>query len=77
MAAEVVTTPGFSVGEQRPLFPAAQYFNGLNARHYDVTPDDRRFVFVGPADIAGGEAALELIVVVNWFEELRRRMGNE
>ncbi len=76
MAAEVVTTPVFSVGERRPLFSAAQYFRGANARHYDVTPDDRRFVFAGPAVIAGGEAGGELIVVEHWFEELRRRMGN-
>ena len=67
------TTPAFSVGERRPLFSAAQYYRGANARHYDITPDDQRFVFVGPA---GGEAARELIVVENWFEELKAKVGN-
>ncbi len=72
MAAEVVTTPAFSVGERRPLFSAIQYLRGANSRHYDVTPDDQRFVFVGPVGIGGGE----LIVVENWFEELKAKVGN-
>ncbi len=72
VAAEVVPTPAFSVGERRPLFSVAQYFRGPNARHYDITPDDQRFVFVGPA---GGEA-LELIFVENFFEELKAKVGN-
>ncbi len=75
VAAEVVTTPAFSVGERRPLFSAVQYYRGPNARHYDVTPDDQRFVFVGPADIAGGESARVLILVENFFEELKAKVG--
>ncbi len=41
---------------------------------YDVSPDDQRFVMLR----MGGEgtAASELILVTNWFEELRQRMGN-
>ncbi len=76
VAAEVVTTPAFSVGERRLLFAAGQYFRGTNARYYDITPDDRRFVFAGPPDIGGPEAGRELIVVVNWFEELKAKVGN-
>ena len=75
VAAEVVTTPAFSVGERRVLFSAVQYYRGANARHYDVTPDDQRFVFVGPADIAGGESARALILVENFFEELKAKVG--
>jgi len=39
-----------------------------------VSPDDRRFVMLrmGNEGAARGEAYL----VVNWFEELRQRMGN-
>ncbi len=67
-----MTTPAFSVGERRPLVSAAQYYPGTNARHYDVTPDDQRFVFVRPVGITGGE----LIVVENFFEELKAKVGN-
>ncbi len=41
---------------------------------YDVHPDGERFVFLArEGDTADGDAMLT--VVVNWFEELRERMG--
>jgi hypothetical protein len=40
---------------------------------YDVSPDDQRFVMFQIEDVASGT---ELILVDNWFEELRQRMGN-
>jgi len=39
---------------------------------YDVSPDARRFVMMRP--ISGGDEA-ELVLVQNWFEELKARMG--
>jgi serine/threonine-protein kinase len=75
VAADVLTTPTFSVGERRALFSAIQYFRGANARHYDITPDDQRFLFVGPSDFAGGDASRELIVVENFLEELQEKVG--
>ena len=39
---------------------------------YDVSPDDKRFVFVRAAT---GGTGTELVVVQNWFEELRGRVG--
>ncbi len=60
-------------GERRTLFSVASYFLGSNGRHYDVDLDDQRFVFVGSP---GGTSAPQLIVVENFAEELKRRMGN-
>ena len=40
---------------------------------YDVTPDDQQFVMIRNI---GEEEASELIVVENWFEELKAKMGN-
>ena len=40
--------------------------------HYDVDPRSERFLM-----LKGEGASGEIVVVVNWFEELRRRMGNE
>jgi serine/threonine-protein kinase len=67
-------TPGasFAVGQPRVLFAAGQYVLTGNAGAYDVSPDDRRFVFVRAATGGGGT---ELVVVQNWFEELRGRVG--
>ncbi len=60
-------------GEQRPLFSTAPYFTGLNGRHYDITLDDQRFIFVGSP---GGAAARQLIIVENFVEELKEKVGN-
>jgi hypothetical protein len=40
---------------------------------YDVAPDGRRFLMLKAATAPEG-ASGELHVVVNWFEELRRRV---
>ena len=40
---------------------------------YDVTPDDQRFVMIRNL---GAEEATELIVVENFFEELKAKVGN-
>jgi Tol biopolymer transport system component len=64
--------PGFSVGQAKVLFSASPFVIGNNAGVYDVSPDGRRFVMVRPATGAGES---ELVVVQNWFEELRARVG--
>ncbi len=42
-------------------------------QQYDVTPDDQRFVMIRNL---GAEEASELIVVENFFEELKAKVGN-
>ena len=64
--------PGFSVGQPKVLFSASPFVIGNNAGVYDVSPDGRRFVMIRPATGAGES---ELVVVQNWFEELRGRVG--
>lgn len=64
MAVDVETEPTFGFGEPQPLFEMHSKVN------YDVASDGQRFVI-----IKEGEAshwATELIVVENWFEELKR-----
>jgi hypothetical protein len=45
-----------------------------NPRPYDILPD-RRFVAVGVANQAGQTASPHIEVVVNWFEELKRKQS--
>jgi serine/threonine-protein kinase len=68
MAAQVHTTPPFSVGSRVRLFSTANYGGDVTYTRYDVTPDGRRFIFARqpPSD-------RDLIVVLNWAEELKRR----
>ena len=72
MAAAVQTAPAFRVTHREPLFEDI-YLGGVNHSGYDVDPRSGRFLMIR-TEQAAGEA--EIVVVVNWFEELRRRMGN-
>jgi serine/threonine-protein kinase len=67
-AVEVLPGPAFAMGERRVLFSISQGFVG-----YDVAPDDQRFVVIQGR--IGGETS-ELIVVENWLEELKEKVGN-
>ena len=74
MVVEVLTGTTFVTGERRALFSAQGYRPSVLHQFYDVTPDDQRFVMIrNPA----GEDAGELIVVENFFEELKAKVGNE
>jgi Tol biopolymer transport system component len=59
-------------GAQRVLFSATPYVSDFNSRMYDVSRDGRRFVMLrlDRADRGGTQA--QLIVVQNFFEELKR-----
>ena len=39
---------------------------------YDVSPDGRRFLMIKDAGAEEGAAPSQLVVVLNWFEELKR-----
>jgi serine/threonine-protein kinase len=70
----VPVTPGAAFAPGRPvkLFEGAGYM-GAGAqgggRTYDVAPDGRRFLMV---KIAGPAEPPQLVVVLNWFDELQR-----
>ncbi len=70
---EVLRGATFVTGDQQVLFSAREYLSSLFHRMYDVTPDDQRFVMLRNL---GGEDAGELIVVENFFEELKAKVGN-
>ena len=69
VAVAIRTQPRFSLGRSTALFPAAGFTSLRFAPQYAVAPDDRRFLMIR----AG--APDKLIVVENWFEELRAKSG--
>ena len=71
MAVEVLPTGATPTGQQRVLFSATGYMSDPLHKSYDVSPDGRRFVMIRAGDAWEGAAA-QLIVVENFFEELRR-----
>jgi hypothetical protein len=62
MAVSVKTAPAFSAGMPRLLVER-------NASDFDLARDGRILIAEGPDAVSPGQ----LNVVVNWFEELRRR----
>ena len=73
VAVQVSADPTFVAGQQEVLFPMDGYLIGSGHAMYDVSLDDRRFVMLR-TDVDAGDT--QLILVENWFEELRQRMGN-
>ena len=67
VAVAIHTQPRFSLGRSAALFPAAGFTSHRFGPQYAVAPDDRRFLMIraGTPD--------QLIVVENWFEELRAK----
>jgi Tol biopolymer transport system component len=66
--AHVSTTGAFRVDSVETLFSGATYEFSTFRRRYDVDPDGERFLMVR-------RSGDELILVDNWFEELREVMG--
>ena len=62
-----------SVGQPRFLLEAGDLLvSTFGNRHYDISPDGRRFVTVSFSSRLG-----EIPVVLNWFEELQERVPTE
>jgi WD40 repeat protein len=62
--------PTFSTGNAVTLFPAAGYRTGLRGGEYAVAPDDRRFLMIRRSAASTPD---QLVVVENWFEELKTK----
>ena len=69
VAVEVIPGPTFAMGERRVLFSTQPYRDVSG--NYDVT-EDGGFVMIR---LRGAQSSGELIVVENWFEELKGKVG--
>jgi Tol biopolymer transport system component len=71
MAVSIQVEPEFRAGKPRVLFEAEYDLHRFDDRNYDITRDAQRFVMVQSEKTS--EIA-RIHVVVNWFEELQRKM---
>ena len=67
ISVDVSTRPTFSTGAHRTLF-TAPYYGQPDHADFDVSNDGRQFVFIG-----GSTARPDLVVMLNFLEELRQR----
>ncbi|MCH8267337.1 MAG: serine/threonine-protein kinase [Acidobacteria bacterium] len=72
MAVEIATEPTFSAGLPRLLFEGNFQPSAASLANYDVTPDGQRFVMIQEG--APDSPPPQINVVLNWFEELKRRV---
>jgi len=70
MAVGVETKPTFRAGKPHVLFSSA--YDTQEASPYDVAPDGKRFLMIKPDPEESGPAHVK--VVLNWFEEVKRRV---
>ena len=74
MVVSIQTTPAFHSSRSRELFEGPYVSPstiGAVARTYDVAPDGQHFLMIEGGEEEGGN---QLHVVLNWFEELKRRV---
>ena len=77
MAVTIETEPTFAAGNPEVLFEAPYYV--ISDRPYDISPDGKRFLMIRDEtqsqesdQVVETPPITELIVVENWFEEIKR-----
>jgi eukaryotic-like serine/threonine-protein kinase len=73
IAVDISTRPNFAAGKPRMLFQGRYELSPGTFAYYDVSPDGQRFLMLKPNE-AGEAAPTQINVVLNWFEELKRRV---
>ncbi len=74
MAVDITTQPGFRCGHAPDALRGAVRAELLSRiANYDVSPDGQRFLMLKPSESAEA-APTQINVVLNWFEELKRRV---
>jgi len=78
MVMPVTAGPTFTPGMPTRLFPIGSGLVGSNVVPlYDVTPDAQHFVMVRFASVNQAPGAGQLVVVDNWFTELKSKMAKK
>jgi hypothetical protein len=73
MAVDIATQPSFAAGKPRMLFEGHYLPTPATFPNYDASPDGQRFLMLKPNEQAQS-APTQINVVLNWFEELKRRV---
>ena len=73
MVVPIETEPNFAAGTPE-VAVENQYYISQAARSYDIAPDGQRFLFIkeGTGQTTEGQSGPQLILVQNWFEEVKR-----
>ena len=72
MAVDISTQPAFSPGKPKVLFEGRYLPTNAALPFYAVTPDGQKFLMVKASEPE--QAATQINVVLNWFEELKQKV---
>ena len=75
MSVPIETAPAFRAGSPAVMFDLPPFYTSSlrTRRQWDIAPDGERFLIMNPGDPATGEhSQSRLVVVLNWYEELKR-----
>jgi eukaryotic-like serine/threonine-protein kinase len=64
---------GAPSGPSRVVLDAG-FFTAPNPRTFDISPDGKRLLIIEDASDGGSSAPLGIVVILNWAEELKRRL---
>ena len=70
LAVAVRTEPAFKAESPEELFTGS--YSVRTGRNYDIDPNGQRFLMIKPAETAEVALGSQVILVENWFEELKR-----
>ena len=74
MAVDITTQPSFSGDKPKMLFEGPYVRTAATFPYYDVSPDGQRFLMLKPSEQTSSLSLNQIVVVQNWFEELKRRV---
>ena len=75
MAVDISTQPGFAASTPRMLFEGRYEQPPVPLHNFDVSSDGQHFLMLKPVEQTQA-APTQINVVLNWFEELKRRVPN-
>jgi hypothetical protein len=75
MAVDVTLSPAFAAGIPHVLFDGP-YVPGSPQRHYDVSRDGR-VLMLQTQEAPAPPPVTQMVLVLNWFEELKRLAPGE
>jgi eukaryotic-like serine/threonine-protein kinase len=73
MAVDISSQSGFTAGKPRMLFEGRYERTPATSPNYDVSLDGQHFLMLKPSE-QGTAPPTQINVVLNWFEELKRRV---
>jgi Tol biopolymer transport system component len=79
MKVDVESKPSFKLGNPSLLFPGNYAMLSPEAgQAWDISPDGKRFIMMKPPEQSGASPAAgelqQINIVLNWFEELKKRV---